>query len=206
MTVNLTIQADIIDIKSDTPKPGDIFFVDTNVWIWQTYSNASLRAKPYQIQNYPNYLAKALSVGATLTYSGLTLAEITHTIENSEYKIFKKSHSSVYLKEYRHNYSLERTNVVSEIQSAWSQVSAIAIPVDLAINDEITNAALTRLQTQAVDGYDLLLLETISRAGAEQVRIITDDKDYAVVPNIQVFTSGNSLIQQAQAQGKLLLR
>lgn len=75
MTVNLNIQANVIDIKKDTPQQNDIFFVDTNVWFWQTYTNASVTASAYQIKQYPTYLARALSNGATLTYSGLMLAE-----------------------------------------------------------------------------------------------------------------------------------
>jgi len=31
MAVNLKIQADIINIKTDNPQQGDIFLVDTNV-------------------------------------------------------------------------------------------------------------------------------------------------------------------------------
>ncbi|MEY3335028.1 MAG: hypothetical protein RLZZ176_3333, partial [Cyanobacteriota bacterium] len=57
---------------------------------------------------------------------------------------------------------------------------------------------------QAVDGYDLLLLETISKAG--QFQVITDDIDYGVVPHIQVFTSNNRLIQEAATQNKLVVR
>lgn len=47
-------------------------------------------------------------------------------------------------------------------------------------------------------------LEAISRAEAGQVKVITDDMDYAVVPGIQVFTNNGLVIQQATAQGKLL--
>jgi hypothetical protein len=79
-------------------------------------------------------------------------------------------------------------------------------PIDLAVNEEITNAALTRFRTQALDGYDLLILEAISRAEVGQVKVITDDMDYAVVPGIQVFTNNGLVIQQATAQGKLLIR
>lgn len=50
------------------------------------------------------------------------------------------------------------------------------------------------------------MLEAISRAGAGQVKIVTDDMDYAVVPGIQVFTSNNSVIQLAIAQSKLVSR
>jgi hypothetical protein len=115
-----------------------------------------------------------------------------------------QSHGHLPLKEYRHNYPNERMNVVAEVQSAWSQVKALAVSVDLRVDDATTDAALNRFQTQAVDGYDLLLLEAISRAEAGKIKIITHDMDYAVVPDIQVFTTNNNVIQAANRQKKLL--
>jgi hypothetical protein len=32
MAINITIQADVIDITNDNPQKSDIFFVETNVW------------------------------------------------------------------------------------------------------------------------------------------------------------------------------
>jgi hypothetical protein len=207
MPINLIIQADIVDITNDSPRKSDIFLVDTNVWFWQTYTNASTTANPYQLRDYPNYLAQALMQGSTLSYSVLTLAELASIIERTELSIYNQSNGlTLKLKEYRHNYPSERANMVAEVQSAWSQVEAIAASADLKINDAIAKSALNRFQTQAVDGYDLLILEAISRAGAGQVRVITDDMDYATVPNIQVFTSNRNVIQTASQQGKLLRR
>ncbi|MEH1840389.1 MAG: hypothetical protein V7L20_16905 [Nostoc sp.] len=205
MVVNLNIQADIIDIKTDNPQQGDIFLVDTNVWFWQTYTNAGFGTQTSRFSNYLKYINQALLNGATLTYSGLILAELAHIIEKTKYNIYTKSNGSLPLKEYRHNYPNERMNVVAEVQSAWSQVKALAVPVDLTVDDATTDAALNRFQTQAVDGYDLLLLEAISRAGAGKIKIITDDMDYAVVPDIQVFTSNSNVIQEANRQKKLLV-
>jgi hypothetical protein len=203
------IQADIIDIKTDTPQQSDIFFVDTNVWFWQTYTNAGFGAKPYQIRhysNYPKYLNQARLKGATLTYSGLTLAELAHIIEKTEYNIYIKSYPGLRIKEYRHNYPAERANVVTEVKLAWSQVKALGVSINLTVDDTITDAALNRFKNQAVDGYDLFLLEAISRAGAGQVKIVTDDMDYSVVPGIQVFTSNKYVIQEATIQNKLVVR
>lgn len=200
------IQADIIDIKTDTPQQNDIFFVDTNIWFWQTYTNAAFTAKPYQITDYPNYINKTLQNGATLTYSGLTLAELAHIIEKAEYDIYVKSNGYLRIKEYRHNYPIERANVVTKVKSAWSQVKALAISINLTVDDATTDAAINRFTTQAVDGYDLLMLEAISKAGAGTVKIITDDMDYSVVPGIQVFTSNNYVIQDAAIQKKLVVR
>jgi hypothetical protein len=206
MAVILNVQADVIDIGTDMPRQNDIFLVDTNVWFWQTYINAGFGAKGYQIRNYPNYLNQALSNGATLTYSGLILAELAHIIERTERDIYIQSHGSLKPKEYRHNFPGERVKVVSEVQSAWSQVKALAVPVNLIVDDATTDAALDRFKTQAVDGYDLLILEAINKADAGQVKIITDDMDYAVVPNIQVFTSNREAIQAATMQSKLVVR
>ncbi|MBD2772157.1 hypothetical protein [Iningainema tapete] len=206
MAVNLNIQADVIDIRTDTPQQDDIFLVDTNVWFWLTYANAGFGARTYQIRNYPSYLIQALSNGATLTYSGLILAELAHIIEKTEYEIYIQSHGNIPIKEYRHNYPNERANIVAEVQSVWSQVKAFAVPVNLTVDEATTDAALRRFQTQAVDGYDLLLLETITRAGAGQIKIITDDMDYTVIPDIQVFTSNSYVIQSATVQNKLVLR
>jgi hypothetical protein len=97
-----------------------------------------------------------------------------------------------------------RANVVAEVESAWQQVEGLALPIDLIVNEEITNASLTRFKTQTLDGYDLLLLEAMSRAEAGQVKVITDDMDYAVVPDIQLFTNNDLVLQQAAAQGKLI--
>ena len=207
MPINLTIQAEVIDIRTDSPRQDDIFLVDTNVWLWQTYTNAlaSSRNAPKKIRAYTPYLSKARRNGATLVYSGLILAELAHVIEKAEREIHnQRTGSSLDAKEYRHNNLAERANVVAEVSSAWKQVEGLAMTVDLTINEEITNASLARFKTQALDGYDLLILEAIGRAGAGQIKVITDDMDYAVVPGIQVFTNNGLVIQQATAQRKLL--
>lgn len=200
------IQADIIDIKTDTPQQSDIFFVDTNIWFWQTYTNAAFTAKRYQITDYPNYINKTRQNGATLTYSGLTLAELAHIIEKTEYDIYVQSNGYLHFKKYRHDYPTERANVVAEVQFTWRRVKKIAIPINLTVDDATTDAAINRFTTQAVDGYDLLMLEAISKAGAGTVKIITDDMDYSVVPGIQVFTSNKYVIQDAAIQNKLVRR
>jgi hypothetical protein len=200
------IQADIIDITTDTPQQSDIFFVDTNIWFWQTYTNAAFTAKRYQITDYPNYINKTRQNGATLTYSGLTLAELAHIIEKTEYDIYVQSNGYLHFKKYRHDYPTERANVVAEVQFTWRRIKKIAIPIDLTVDDATTDAAINRFTTQAVDGYDLLMLEAISKAGAGTVKIITDDMDYSVVPGIQVFTSNKYVIQDAAMQKKLVRR
>jgi len=207
MTINLNIQAEIIHLCYDTPQQQDIFLVDTNVWLWQTYSQIASARTIKKIQAYTPYIKKARTHGATLVYSGLIFAELTHVIEKTELSIYnERTKSKLTQKEYRHNYPKERDNVIAAVESAWKQVESLAIPIDLTVNDQTTHAALSRFQRQALDGYDLLLLEAISQSGSGQIKVITDDMDYSVVPNIQVFTNNGLVIQQATQQRKLLVR
>ena len=210
MSANYNVRADVIDIQQDNPLKEDIFLVDTNVWYWQTYTQASILSTPYnqyQIQQYPSYLNKSLSVNALLSYCGLSLMELVHNIERSERKISIQQGNisgQTKPKEYRHNYPQERANVVSEIQLACSQVKSIAAEIKISIESQVIDSALNRLQTQLLDGYDLLILEAMKRENINS--IITDDGDYITVPNIKVFTANRNVIIAARNQGKLIVR
>ena len=82
--------------------------------------------------------------------------------------------------------------------------TSIAVCTDILINEVITKVALSRFQTQLLDGYDLLILEAMDKAGVKQ--IITDDGDYVTVPGIKVFTANSGAIVAAKSQGKRLIR
>ncbi len=209
MAIDYTIQAQIVDIRKDSPRSDDIFLVDTNVWYWHTYTNANVSASPYQIDNYPEYLIQAISANSVLSYTGLTLSELSHLIEQTERNLFIQSRNldrSIFKpKEYRHNYPDERKKVVREIMTAWSQVRSIAAPLDFTINEAVTNSALLRLQSQALDGYDLLfMLEAMKKEGITQ--IITDDGDFSTVEGISVFTANSNIIRAAKTQDRLIIR
>lgn len=231
MTIPLNVQADVIDIDSDTPQPSDIFLVDTNVWLWQTYSRFSIpdiersdfgrfsdtdplkaRGEARKVQEnlsrYLPYIKKARIAGATIVYSGLMLSELAHVIETTEFKIYKNRNNirELSLKKYRNTLPNERDEVVAEVQSVWSQVEGLAISADLMVNEKVTQAALARFESQSLDGYDLFIIEAIIQAGAGQVRIITSDQDYATVSNIQVFTANGNAISNARRLNKLMVR
>jgi hypothetical protein len=211
MTIDLKVEAQVIDIVSDRPQRSDIFLVDTNVWILQTYPNAKNSSK---IREYGAYLKAARQNGATLAYSGLTLAELAHVIERTECDIYNERNNFTKqnglertIKEFRHKYPNERAKVVNLVQTAWMQIQDFAVPLDeLTIDESTTNAALARFKTQALDGYDLFMLEAIHKASPGKVKVLTDDMDYATVPNIQLFTSNIQVIKLAKAQNKLLRR
>ena len=49
----------MVDIRGDTLRREDIFWVDTNVWLWQTYTHsvASNQNDLARINTYTSYLA-----------------------------------------------------------------------------------------------------------------------------------------------------
>jgi len=208
MAVNYdVIAADIIDIRVDTPKAEDVFLVDSNVWYWMTYTRASLGIKPWMrrhVHDYPAFVNKAITARAKLCRCGLSFAELAYSIETTEWKIFKKTIGPINRKEYRHNYAKERSNVVSEVKAAWGQVKTMASSLDVAINDGITDAALSRFEKECVDGYDPFFLEAMSNE--KVIQIITDDGDYATVSGMRVFTANQNVITAAQKQGKFVTR
>jgi predicted nucleic acid-binding protein len=204
MPVQYEIAAEVADITSDSPRPDDNFLVDSNIWFWMAYTNASHGVEPWRwplISLYPRYVNDALAVGARLGRCGLALAELAHLIEMTERKIFD---ASIGTKVFRHNHPVERAVVVAEIQAAWGQVKTLACALDLSIDEETTAGALNRFQSQRVDGYDLFLLELMARSNLGQ--IITDDGDFATVPGIRVFTANPNVLKAARSQGKIITR
>jgi predicted nucleic acid-binding protein len=195
MAIDYEIQAQIVDIRVDLPRSDDIFLVDTNVWYWHTYTNANVSASAYQIDRYPEYLIQAIAANSILSYTGLTLSELSHLIEQTERNLFIQS---------RNLDPDERKKVVQEIMTAWSQVISIAAPLDFIVNETVTNAALLRLQSQTLDGYDLFMLEAMKKEGITQ--IITDDGDFSSIAGISVFTANGNIIRAAKAQNKLITR
>lgn len=210
MAVNYVIQAEVVDIRYDSPNANDAFLVDSNVWYWLTYTRASQSNRPplpYQVKDYPTYIQRVLSADARLLRCGLSLAELAHRIEATEREIYqqaKQPANEVRSKEFRHNCHSERINVVCEVGAAWGQVKRMAQPIDLLVDEFTTNSAMSKLSCRSVDGYDLFILEAMNKAGLLQ--IITDDGDFATVPSLRVFTCNRNVITSARKQDMLLKR
>ncbi len=202
MSVQFSVQANIVDILKDKPKPYDVFLVDTNVWFWMTYTNATIYSSQ---KHYPSYLNQALSVNAQVYYCGLSLAELAHLIEKIEREIYEKNiNDTVKSKEYRHNLPSQRLKVISEVESSWNQVKSMGAPTAVTIDGVTTDTALKRFKNEKVDGYDLFILESMKKHGI--TNIITDDGDFATTPDITVFTANKNVIAKAQQQKKLIIR
>ena len=210
MAVNYLVQAQVVDLRTDTPRPADRFYVDTNVWFWTVYARVGLAPKPpkaYQTTDYTNFLKSALTVGAGLLWSGLSLAELAHRIEKTEYEIYCLTATGATLpKEYRHNLPVERQQVMQEVETAWQAVEGMGKHLDrpVLIDAATTANALQELKARALDGYDVFSLHTALASGVNCV--LSDDGDFCVVPQIVLFTANRTVLAAAQAQGRLVVR
>jgi len=207
MAVAYDIKADIVDIRCDDPKHQDAFFVDTNVWYWLAYSQASVTAKAYQVRQYPGYFKKIRSAESRLLRCDLSLSELAHIIEDSEYAIFcdanKKNPVTYPKKEFRHSSPALRNDVTQEIESAWMQVQHFSSSIPLMIDDAAVTTFITDLKVNKLDGYDLFYLDILRK---NHLQILTDDGDFATVAGITVFTANVSVIDAARTAGKLTMR
>lgn len=89
MAITYNVQAEVVDLGSDTPRAGDAFFVDTNVWYWLTYTRSRLayrKPKGYQVRDYPAYIKQARAAKAKLFTCGLCFSELANSIEKNEWK------------------------------------------------------------------------------------------------------------------------
>jgi len=81
---------------------------------------------------------------------------------------------------------------------------ANGFPGAVVIDGARTARALSEFKSLAIDGYDLFLLQAARACGVTQ--IISDDGDFCIVPGVTLFTSNQTVIAAAGAQGKLVVR
>jgi len=193
------VRADIVDLSRDQPRANDEFVLDTNSWKELTYSRL-LQPKPA----YPAYVKKALTEGATLYASGVTLIELASVIESNEWEVYQQRVGQIERKDFRHDCDDARATVIAEISSSWSQVMQIAKLIDLNLNGPATERLLSTLKACRVDGYDTMLIEAMTKRGV--FNIVTHDGDFATVPEIKVFTANTHILAIARRQGRLLNR
>lgn len=203
----LTVRAQVVDIRADTPKDSDRFLVDTNVWYWLYYPQASRTANSYQVSNYPAYIKKAISAKSALNCCALNFAELAHNIEKAEREIYGASiGQQIKPKVFRHDacFSSQYARIVTLITDTWDDICNVSILLDMTLDSAFMQSATALFPSVGLDGYDLFMAEAGLHSGISQ--IITDDGDFATIPGITLFTANQRVIQDAKAAKKLLVR
>lgn len=181
------------EIKNYQPSSRDKFFVDANVWYWTTYvasrqMNIPNSPKEYQVQHYPDFIQRALDVGAQLFVTPFILAELASIIEHTEFEIYKQWNAAAEISKKRFRKDAkQRSVVVREIEAAWKQVTSLATCMDVLVDEPFVDSCLGQLKDTCLDGYDLFHLNAALLQGLSN--LVTDDKDFRSVADIKIFTT-----------------
>lgn len=208
MAVNYRVQASVVDIRRDVPKPEDIFIVDTNSWYWHTYTRASLRQNAphdHQLRHYPKYIDAVIAANAKILRSVHLLSELAHVIECAEAEIYQLAHrlENFTVKTFRHQNDDVLRVYRAEIDSVWSQITSMTTHVDQVLDAGLCDQLLQCAISERLDGYDALLMLLSRQLGG--VRIITDDGDFSTVEGITVHTANERVINSAIRSNKYTL-
>jgi predicted nucleic acid-binding protein len=195
----LVTAASVIDVRTDTPRKTDRFFVDTNVWRYFTYAKftiGNIAEQQRKAQIYSAYIQKCLTVGATLLWSPLSYSELSSVIERAELDIYNKAHAGAMssMKDFRLG-TAERTTVVAEVDASWGQICTMGTALPTPCDDTALAAAVALFQNYPLDGYDIFYVNAMHAANVNAV--VTDDIDFTHVPNLHVFTANDKAIRQA---------
>lgn len=188
--------ANVIDIKNidiNSIDKDEVFAIDTNVLVWTHYSKASnphLNKHPYQVIEYPNFVAKLLGNGNKLVTTLLNITELCAVIEKNQYKIYKVANAcrKLKFKDYRNNaseraiYKSEIENMIMEIRGSYDNQIEI---VD--ITDDKIKLFLNNICSNKCDIFDYVIVDYLKSIGINN--FISDDKDFSSVDGINLFTT-----------------
>lgn len=183
-----------ININDCTPKAGDKFFVDTNVWFWSTYVSSKTiadKTKPqdYQRIKYPAFLESLLNAKAELYFSPLILAELANIIEQAEFEIYKMynpTDNKISKKRFR-SQPAERASVISEIKTAWDTISAMSTCIETTIDLNFSQSSIELMRDTTLDAYDSFYIKSANISSIKN--ILTDDKDFRSVDGIDIYST-----------------
>lgn len=198
------VRAQVVDIRSDLPRSGDTLWVDTNVWIWLTYS----RTHPPHAPPYITYVAAMRKAGAQMIAGPINFSELAKHIEITELFAWQartgRAQDTRELKYFR-GQTAERQDVTDEIQACWTHVSTFAqLPASPIESTCVTTASVNLKAGDFLDGHDAVLVAEARKNGIATV--LTDDGDYASVDGITLFTANGRVIGEARRVGKLVVR
>lgn len=184
--------SNILNINTARPNHTDKYFVDTNVWFWSTYCaskeiNTSHKPRRYQVEKYPQFIEKALDVGAKLFHCPLVFSELANIIEKTEYEIFLSEESKNISRKKFRAIQEKRKNVIQEIKIAWKTVESLSTCLDINLSRSIVPSALSCLEAAPLDPYDAFYLQVMSAEGI--TKLITDDRDFRTTGIHSIYTA-----------------
>ena len=172
-------------IKS--PLSGEKFFVDTNIWLYQSYASGAFFSEHSQEKatSYSDFIQKVLSDGGQLFTSSLCLSEVAHVLEKKSFEIYRAKQPNCTLKEFR-AIKTERNKIISAVADVWEEIKSLSTIIEMNITKDNGDLILKKLNIAPLDSYDAQYL--IMMENNKISNILTDDKDFQNIASIDVYT------------------
>lgn len=172
----------------------EVFAIDTNVLLWTHYSKASnphFRTHPYQVTEYPNFIAKLLANGNKMVTTVLNISELISVVEKKEYEIYNlvnRNRGNMRFKQYRNlpnerlSYQNEINHILNEIRSSYNDQIEV-----IEITKENLESFCQEIDQTKCDIFDYIVIEYLKSININNY--ISDDKDFLNVDGIKLYTT-----------------
>jgi predicted nucleic acid-binding protein len=169
--------ANIINIKSYSPKSSDVFFFDNNIWMHLFCPIGNFNQSRQKV--YSSFLQSVQTSRATIFISSLVLSEFTNSylrLDFAQWKNTTKNYSADYKKDYVA--SSQYVTTVNEIKIHLNRIMRFCEKSSDNFNAININDVFSHIQS--IDFNDSYYLE-LSRL--DNWKIVTDDKDFTNYTN-----------------------
>lgn len=184
----------VIDARTHIPKKGDIYFPDCNILMYLTYTNGSYQLT--LVSEYSNLFTKIIESHSKLIITDILLSEFVNTYIQTEFHRLAKlnhwSHDKRYFKSVFKK-TQEYENILKEIRIIINrQLLPVSDFVDSPFSeftskiDEVFDRPKTFDFNDRYYGYEM---------EKRNAYIISNDADFADVPNCNIITTNNALLQ-----------
>ena len=169
--------ANIINIKSYSPKSSDVFFFDNNIWMFLFCPLGNYNQGRQKI--YSAFLQSIQSLRATIFINSMVISEFANSYLRIDFEQWKNA-SKNFSADYKKNYvgSPQYVTTVEEIKIQIKTIMKFCEKSSDNFNAINLNDVFTHLQS--IDFNDSYYIEL---AKLDNWKIVTDDKDFTNYTN-----------------------
>ena len=173
----------VLDITTYEPLPDDNFFFDTNVWIsvFEPTGNARQRAQ----SAYSSFLSKIFLAKSKIHISSMVISEYINVLLRMDFNLWKDKEGKQHL-DFKKDY---RKTKRSKDKSAMitTTLKTKILPQCTRLNDNFNKIKINDLLKNLLDS-DFNDLYIIEMARNDNLKIVSDDKDFYSYCNLPVFS------------------
>jgi len=201
----LAIRSKVFDVRAGLPKPGARIFVDTNVWDFVLFDEASaaqlVQGKRIEKNrlSFGTFLDSAKKDdGAKLFTSNIVRMEMVTVYERHQAELALLDHD---IKEFRRERPAERADALKRAHEDWGTIESLAEVLPCPVEPDFMETVYAKALKYSLDQADAVSVCLMADNGIEFV--LTDDKDFLAVDGISVITVDEEVIRNAKHQGCL---